>query len=340
MLTLCIHEAETPLAKARIEDVAARAGTSPVTVSRALRSPAKVAPETRARIAEAIAALEYIPNMAASSLASRRSGIAAMLVPTIGNSVFAETVRGVSDALAGTGLQLLIGDYAYSDQGERDLMRALIGRQPEALVVIGVIRDPELRTLLKRLDVPVVETWDLTDTPVDSVVGFSNPGAGAAIATHFLTRGRRRLAFVGGTDDRAQARARGFAQAARDEGAAPPHIEHSQGISIAAGRGALARILAAAPATDAVFFATDVLAVGGLLECQSRGIEIPTQLAIAGLGDLEIGRELTPALPTVQIPAYAMGHRAGELALARRAGHNPGPAIVDLGFTIVARQSS
>lgn len=328
------------MAKARIEDVAARAGTSPVTVSRALRSPAKVAPATRARIAEAIAALEYIPNMAASSLASRRSGIAAMLVPTIGNSVFADTVRGVSDALAGTGLQLLIGDYAYSDQGERDLLRALIGRQPEALVVIGVIRDPELRTLLARLDVPVVETWDLTDAPVDSVVGFSNAGAGAAIATHFLDRGRRTLAFVGGADERAQARAQGFTQAAKAAGAPAPRIERSDGISIAAGRAALARILAADPTTDAVFFSTDVQAIGGLLECQNRNIAVPTQLAIAGLGDLEIGRELTPTLTTVQIPAYAIGHRAGELALQRRDGHRPGPAIVDLGFTIVARQSS
>src|SRR5690348_759301 len=140
----------------RIEDVAALAGTSPITVSRALRDPSKVAPATRMRIEAAVEELRYIPNLSASSLASRRSGIVAVLVPTIGNSIFAETVQGVADAIGAAGLQLLLGDYGYSDARESTLVRALIGRQPEALVVVGVVRDPVLRRLLSGLAVPVV----------------------------------------------------------------------------------------------------------------------------------------------------------------------------------------
>ena len=288
----------------------------------------------------AIEALGYIPNLSASSLASRRSGFVGLLLPTIGNSIFAETVRGVTDAVAAMGLQLLVGDFRYSEEGERNLIRALIGRQPEALVVVGIVRDPALRTMLARLAVPVVETWDLTDDPVDTVVGFSNYEAGAAMGRHFLQRGYRRVAFVSGKDHRAAARSDGFAAALAAAEAPLPHRELVDGIGIAEGGRALARVLEAAPGTEAVFFATDVLAVGGLLECERRAIAVPAQLALAGLGDLEIARELTPALTTVGIPAYEIGRKAGEIVVSRLSGMAPDGRIWDLGFSILARDST
>jgi len=328
------------MTRPRIEDVAARAGTSPITVSRVLRAPDKVAPATRARVTAAIAALGYIPNLAASSLASRRSGIVGLLVPTIDNSIFAATVQGLTDAVATAGLQLLLGDFRYSDEGERSLVRALVGRQPEALVVVGVVRDAALRAMLLRLAIPVIETWDLTNDPVDTVVGFSNEAAGAVMARHFLARGRRRLAFVGGQDHRARARAAGFAAALQHAGAPAPTLAAVEGIAVGEGRRAVTHILATAPETEGVFFATDILAVGALLECQRRAIAVPDRLAIAGLGDLEIARELTPALTTVRIPAYEIGRHAGKIVIARLAGETSGDRVIDLGFSVLVRASS
>lgn len=328
------------MSRARIAEVAARAGTSPITVSRVLREPEKVAPATRARVMAAIEALGYIPNLAASSLASRRSGFVGLLLPTIGNSIFAETVRGVTDAVATAGLQLLMGDFRYSEEGERSLIRALLGRQPEALVVIGVVRDPVLRGMLARLTIPVIETWDLTEDPVDTVVGFSNYEAGAAMARHFLERGRRRLAFIGGKDHRAEMRCAGFAAVLAEAGAPAPHRHIADGIGVAEGRRALAGVLEAAPGTEGVFFATDVFAFGGLLECQRRGIAVPAQLALAGLGDLELAGEFAPALTTVGIPAYEIGRKAGEIVVSRLAGAAAGPRTWDLGFSILARDST
>ncbi|SKA33468.1 LacI family transcriptional regulator, gluconate utilization system Gnt-I transcriptional repressor [Enhydrobacter aerosaccus] len=328
------------MSRPRIEEVAARAGTSAITVSRALRDPSKVAPATRARVMAAIAALGYIPNLSASSLASRRSGIVGLLVPTIDNSIFAATVQGLTDAIATAGLQLLLGDFRYSEEGEKTLVRALVGRQPEALVVVGVVRDAALRSMLLQLAIPVIETWDLTAKPVDIVVGFSNKAAGAAMARHLLSRGHRRLAFVGGRDHRAAARAQGFATALKEAGAPAPLIESVDSATIADGRRALAHILSTAPKTEGVFFATDVLAVGGLLECQSRGIAVPKRLAVAGLGDLEIARELSPALTTVRIPAYEIGRRAGEIVVGRLRGEAAGPRVVDLGFSVLVRDST
>lgn len=328
------------MTRPRIEDVAARAGTSAITVSRVLRAPAKVAPATRARVAAAIEALGYIPNLAASSLASRRSGIVGLLVPTIDNSIFAATVEGLTDALAAAGLQLLLGDFRYSDEGERRLVRALVGRQPEALVVVGVVRDAALREILLRLAIPIIETWDLTPDPVDTVLGFSNAAAGAAMANHLLSRGRKRLAFVGGLDERAQARGAGFAAAIASAGAAAPIVASADVTTIAAGRRVLAQVVASAPGIDGVFFSSDILAVGGLIECQRRGFAVPGRLAIAGLGDLEIARELTPSLTTVGIPAYEIGRRAGAIVIARLRGDPAEERIIDLGFSILARDST
>lgn len=326
--------------KPRIEDVAARAGTSPITVSRVLREPERVAPATRERVTAAIAALGYIPNLAASGLASRRSGIVGLLVPTIDNTVFAATVQALGDTVATAGLQILLGDFRYSDEGERRLVRALVGRQPEALVVIGVVRDEALRAMLQQLAIPVIETWDLTRNPVDTVIGFSNRKAGAAMARHFLARGRRHFGFVGGRDDRAQARGAGFASVLREAGLPPPVVETVGGSAIAQGREGLDRILSTRPEADAVFFSTDMLAVGGLIECRHRGLAVPERIAIAGLGDQEIGRELAPTLTTVQVPAEGIGRRAGEIVLSRLRGEPVGKRVLDLGFSILERRST
>jgi LacI family gluconate utilization system Gnt-I transcriptional repressor len=324
----------------RIEDVARRAGTSAITVSRALRLPDLVSEKTRARVLEAVEALGYVPNHSASSLASRRSGLLGVLVPTIGNSIFAETVRGLSDAVGARGLQILLGDYGYSQARERDLLRMLAGRQPEGMVLVGLVTDPAQRRLLAGLKIPVVETWDLTADPIDTVVGFSNRAAGAAVAAHFLRTGRRRLAFGGGSDPRAAARAEGFAAAVTAEGAVPAiRVHRSASVGVAAGGEVLAAVLARAPDVDALFCANDALAVGAMLAAQAAGIAVPERLAVVGLGDLDLGRAMRPALTTISVVAHEIGRRAGAAILARLAGNAPEPRVIDLGFELIVRES-
>ena len=89
-----------------------------------------------------------------------------------------------------------------------------------------------------------------------------------------------------------------------------------------------------------MFFATDVLAIGGLLAAAQRGIAVPGTLAIAGLGDLEIGRELMPGLTTVRVPAYDIGREAGEAVVRRLAGDDSGGRVRDLGLSIIGRGST
>jgi len=325
----------------RIQDVAAKAGISAITVSRVLHQPAQVAAGTRARVHAAIEALGYIPDLAASALASRRSGIVGVLVPTIANSVFSETVAGLSDALADTGLQTLLGDYGYSADREAALLRAMLGRRAEAIVAVGLIRDPALRRMLRASGVPVVETWDLADDPIDLMVGFSNEAAGAAMGHHLLVRHYRHIAFVGGADERAAARFAGLRRViAPVHGATLTRLDRIGDLSIEAGRAGLAALLDRPHRLDAVFFASDVLAAGGLLEAAARGLSVPRQIAIAGLGDLEIGRALSPPLTTLRIHAHEMGRRAGEMLTRRLAGEAVPGAAVDVGFELVVRAST
>ena len=329
----------SPAARPRIEDVARLAGISPITVSRALRLPELVSARTRARVQAAIEQLGYIPNLSASSLASRRSGIVAVLVPTIGNSIFADTVRGLSDAVSDLGLQILLGDYGYSVDRERALLRTLAGRQPDAMVIVGLVEAASERALLKSLAIPVIETWDLTDQPIDTVVGFSNAEAGAKVARHFLASGRRHLAFAGGSDARTVARCQGFKQAIAGSATAPFCLTGEGPASVGAGRTMLTRILQQAPDTDAIFLSSDVLAAGALLEAQDQGISIPGQLGIAGLGDLEIGRAMRPRLTTISVAAYDIGYRAGTVVTSRLSTEVAGPRIIDIGCSMLVRES-
>jgi LacI family gluconate utilization system Gnt-I transcriptional repressor len=323
----------------RIDDVARLAGTSTITVSRTLRLPHLVSPGTRERVEHAIERLGYIPNSSASALASQRSGIVGVLVPTLGNSIFADTVRGVSDAIAPTGMQILLGDYGYSVERERSLLRALVGRQLEALIVVGLVREASDRALLAALGIPVVETWDLTRTPVDTVVGFSNRAAGALAARHFLSSGRSSLAFGGGNDPRALARGLGFLAAARRGSIDPLVVTGAAGAAVGSGRELVDEILRRAPCTDAIFFSTDVLAVGALLELRDRGVEVPGKVAVIGLGDLELGRAYRPQLTTVNVNAHQIGSRAATIALARINGASDGTRIVDVGLTLLERET-
>src|SRR4051794_11641774 len=121
----------------RMEDVARRAGVSQMTVSRALRTPDKVAPGTRARIVAAVAELDYVPDLVAGGLATKRSRLVAVIVSTLENSIFAATVEGLTRVLRDEGYAVLFGASGYSRYTEEELIRAALGRRPDGLVLTG-----------------------------------------------------------------------------------------------------------------------------------------------------------------------------------------------------------
>jgi LacI family gluconate utilization system Gnt-I transcriptional repressor len=332
--------------KPRIEDIAARAGVGSITVSRVFRSPELVSPEKRARVMEAVEALGYIPNLAASELASKRSNVVALILPTIANSVFAATAQGFTDTVNAAGLQLLLGQSAYSPETEFALISALVARQPEALGLVGIVRHSATRQLLQRAGLPVAEMWDMTSDPLDVVIGFSNYEAARAMTRFLIGKGYRQIAFITSTSDpysnnyRGTERRKGYRDEMKKARLPVPELVVTDNVSYGAGRQALRELLKKTPRTEAIFFSNDILAVGALIECMQQGIEVPGRIAIAGFGDLEIASEIIPTLTTVRIPSYEIGHLAAQVLLARASGEAVSSPIVDLGFTIVERKST
>ena len=333
-----------------MQTVADITGVSAMTVSRALRGDALVSKATRDRILAAVARTGYVPDATARSFATRKTGFVAMLVPSLNNSNFADTVRGSSEVLDAAGLQMLLGDTEYTLSREESLIATLLQRRPEAVIITGGSHTARSRKMLTDAHIPLVETWDIPKEPLGHLVGFSNSEAGAAMVRYLHERGRRRIGFIGGAinaDTRGSERRAGYQQAIQDLGLPAARIVAlgQPSASMSQGAKALERMLRRWPDTDAIVCVSDLSAFGVLAECQRRGIAIPSRLALAGFGDFEIARCCQPRLTTVAVDCIQIGRRAAEIvlgALASRERGEPAPitetTIVD--FRIVERETA
>src|ERR1700752_45083 len=202
--------------------VAERAGVSAITVSRVVRLPEMVAPQTRARVEAAMRELGYVPNQLGGGLAGARTKSVGVLVPTIAHSIFADTVQGLPDELEPLGYAVILAQSRYDAAREDRMLSALLSRRPEAIIMVGSPATEDGARLLRRAGIPVVETWELPSEPIDAVAGFDNYAAGVAVARHLIAQGRKNLAFIGGDDPRATRRWDGFSETALGTGLKPP----------------------------------------------------------------------------------------------------------------------
>ena len=324
-----------------LHDVAKLAGVAPITASRALSSPKQVSPEVLKRVTEAVAKTGYVRNGLAGSLASTRSRLVAAVVPTIIGPVFQNSIEALTTALAEQGYQLMLGQSGYVNSREDALLEAIIGRRPDGIVLTGIMHSAEGRKRLMAAGIPVVETWDLTPTPLDMLVGFSHADVGTAVAKYLHRKGRRHLAVIAGDDERADRRLQAFEQAAR---AAKLPVVRSRRVpaptTLKSGGEALGQLLDEGKPLDAVFCSSDLLALGVLTEARARGIDVPGQLAVIGFGDLEFAADLEPSLTTVRIDGEAIGRQAARFIIDRAEGRVPEAAVVDVGFRIIERASA
>ena len=324
-----------------LHDVAKLAGVAPITASRALNTPKQVSAEVLKKVADAVARTGYVPNRLAGGLASTRSRLVAAVVPTISGPVFLETVQALTEALAEQGYQLMLGQAGYAGTREDALLEAIIGRRPDGIVLTGILHSDQGRRRLLASGIPVVETWDLTPTPIDMLVGFSHGEVGRAVAAFLQARGRRQLAVVAGDDERASRRLGAFQAAAQALGLAPVQVVVVPApTTLKSGRRALVELLQAAPAVDAVFCSSDLLALGVMTEARACGIAVPGRLAVVGFGDLEFSADLHPALTTVHINGAAIGRQAAQFIVDRAEGRPVAQRVIDIGFSIVERQST
>lgn len=325
-----------------LSDVSKLAGVSAITVSRALNTPGLVSPDTREKVRLAVERTGYVPNLLAGGLASNRSRLVAALVPTIAGPVFLETIQALTEALADKGYQLMLGQSGYDNAREDALLDAIVGRRPDGIVLTGIMRSANGRRRLLASGIPVVETWDLTPTPIDMLVGFSHEQVGVATAEFLHRKGYRRPAIVTGDDHRAGLRRAGFTQRWQALGGGDVQVRDVQApTTLGSGRAALAELLApGGPAPDAVACSSDALAHGVITEAQARGLAVPKDLAVIGFGDLAFAQHAHPAITTVRIDGTAIGRQAARFIVDRAEGRPVEHKVLDLGFLLIERDSA
>lgn len=330
------------LGRATIADVARLANVSPMTVSRALKDSSLVTRELRDRVMAAVAELGYVPNLAAQTLASARSNLVGVIIPSLSNSVFIETLTGIRDCLAVAGYQIIIGETLYSPDQERQLLSTHLARAIDGVLVTGVDLDADVRRGLLARKIPLVHMFDINDEPEALSVGFSQSQAGAEVGRYLLARGYRRPALIAAQlDPRSLKRIDGFRRALAEAGVENvAEMLTPEPTSIAMGGNLLSRLLAARPDRDAVFCVNDDLALGALFECQRRGIRVPEDLAVAGFNDLPYARLAVPAITSVTTPRYEIGFQAAHLMLRQLNGEPLERRAIDLGFKLAARDSA
>lgn len=325
-------------------DVAQLADVSPSTVSLYLRKPEAVSSAASQAIAYAIDKLNYVPNFMAGGLAAASSRAVSIIVPSVRNAFFAETVSAMQSALRKERLQVILGHTEYDEREEEDLVRMALSWAPAAIVLTGLSHSAATRRMLAKTTVPVIEIWELGGEQIGAAVGFHHEQVGVAAAEHLLRQGRRNLAFLGARmheDRRARMRCDGFVACARKAGAKVEIVEHAAPASAEVGSTLIQETLRLYPDTDGISCSNDHIALGTLFACERLNISVPERLAVIGFGDLSFSAACNPPLTTIRPSGDLIGFEAARLIIENLAGNlSLNSLTIDTRFTVLHRRSS
>ncbi|QPB22329.1 LacI family DNA-binding transcriptional regulator [Rhizobium sp. 007] len=329
--------------KITLVEIAKVADVSAITVSRALRNPESVSQKLRERIQQVVDELGYVPDPAASALASARTDVIGVLIPSVTNNVFADVLRGIYSEAENASYRVQTGNTRYSLLEEERLLRVFLSQRPVGLIVTGIDQSSAARAQLLKADCPVVQIMEIGDKPVDMMVGFSHFDGAFTAARHLVDCGYRRIAFLGARmDPRTQRRLEGFSQCLDRAGLFDPRliVTTPKASTVTLGCELLSELLARAPDADAVFCNNDDLALGVLFECQRRQISVPADMGICGFNDLEMMAVANPSITSIKTFREDMGRKAMEMLLSNIGGRAVEPPVIDLGYELIKRQST
>lgn len=331
-----------------LKDVAAQAGVSIKTVSNVVNGYVHVAPETRARVQQAIDALGYKPNMAARQLRSGRSGVIALAVPELQSPYFAELAGRIVHAAERRSWTVLIDQTDGHAERERNLVAGLRRHAIDGLIFSPLALAGE--ELARGGDeTPMVLLGErVSHGPADHVA-IDNTAAAADATRHLAASGRRRIAAIGAQDFpsavTAQQRLAGYRAALGQAGlpADPALVAEVESFHRADGAAAMARLLDGPQPPDAVFCFNDLLALGAIRTLLERGCSVPGDVAVIGFDDIEDGRFSTPTLSTIAPDLGRIAELAVDL-LAERLGEGEAaagpPRELKVSHRLVAREST
>ncbi|MEV4115420.1 LacI family DNA-binding transcriptional regulator [Nonomuraea sp. NPDC049695] len=327
-----------------LEAVAARAGVGRGTVSRVINGSPNVSAKAREAVELAIRELGYVPNRAARALVTRRTDTVALVVSesqlrVFDEPYFAGTIRGIGSALAETGLQLILAMARTPEEHER-LETYLTGQHVDGVLLLSLHGADPLPGRLEDMGVPTV----LGGLPVGlhpySYVDMDNRAGARQAVKHLLGLGRRRIAAIAGAQDMGVGvdRLAGYRDALLLTGL--PELVAYGDFSEESGATAMTELLAEHPDLDAVFAASDPMALGAMRVLKAAGRSIPEDVAVIGFDDSKAALHADPPLTTVHQPTEQMGRQMAQLLVARINGEQLRQPVVILDTHLVRRQSA
>ncbi|MFF2369819.1 LacI family DNA-binding transcriptional regulator [Agromyces sp. NPDC058110] len=340
---------QSPTSRPTLDDVARVAGVSRATVSRALRDTRRVAPELKEIVGRAVAVTGYVPNRAARSLVSGRTGTVVVAisgsdaddvdgarVDLFDDPFFSRVISGIVRSLRDLDTQPLLL-LAESDEDRDNVLATVKQGAADGALLISTRADDPLPRAFAAARLPAVVFARPAGDAALSFVDISNFDGGRLAAERLLERGRRRIALITGPLDvqSAEARARGFRETLARHGQAFPPVARGD-FTIESGERAMAELLDAAPDLDAVFASNDLMALGAIHELRARGIRVPDDVGVVGFDDSVVATISRPMLTTVRQPIEEMAAEMARLLVAQLKAEQPSPTstIFDLGLVV------
>ncbi|WP_040976444.1 gluconate operon transcriptional repressor GntR [Necropsobacter massiliensis] len=318
-----------------LQHIADHLGITKMTISRYLRNPDSVAPDTRQKIAAAIERFGYIPNRAPDILSNAKSRAIGVLLPSLTNQVFADVLKGIELVTDNAGYQTMLAHYGYSEQKEEQRIESLLSYNVDGLILAENHHSKRTLKMLEVANIPVIEIMDCSNVGNRQVIGFDNIAAAQSMVETMIKRGHNNVVyFTARMDKRTKLKMQGYEQAMRKHGLEPHSLITEQPSSFTLGAQLLRQTLQHYPATDGIFCTNDDLAIGALFECQRLGIKIPQQIAIAGFHGHDVGQSMTPQLATVITPRLDIGKTAAQELLNRLNGIPQQSSMINLGYQI------
>ncbi len=330
-----------------INDLARQLKLSPSTVSRALRDHPDISKDTKERVREMAARTNYQPNLIAQSLQNRRSNTIGVVVPEIRNTFFSTVISGIEEVAYEAGYIIMVCQSADNYQREKLNIQALVANRVAGMLVSisQETTDYNHLQMVMQQGVPLV-LFDrvIEDLEVSWVVVDDFGGAYQAVE-HLIAKGRKRIAFIGGTDNMYISRKRreGYEAALRDHGySLRPEYILSCGHHEEDGQ-AGARILLTLPEPpDAILSVNDPVAIGAFVYCEEHGVQIPDDVALIGFSNNPNTTLVRPRLTTVDQPAFEIGRRAAQLLLQKfnQSADDESTEAIVLPTELIVRESS
>ncbi len=323
---------------ATIHEVAARAGVSTATVSRALNGKSTVDPELAARVAAAAHELDYRPNGVARNLRRQATTVWALIISDIENPFFTAVARGVEDVAAAAGHSVVLCNADEDLDKEARYLQVAVAERVAGVVLSPTATDTDIGLLVEH-GIPVVAIdRPLAGSDIDAVLVGSRQGARDA-TTHLMAAGYQRIGCITGPQrvSTAEQRIDGYAEALRAAGRRPNYrlVRHAD-FKVSGGRRAAERLLDTSRPPDALFVANSLMAIGALQALAARGLRAGRDVGIVAFDDAPWTQLVDPPITVVAQPAYAVGEAPGRL-LAPRGGE---PRTVTLDAELIVRASS